>query len=116
MVPYNTIKTKNGALSILRRSLQLYDIGSLRTAGTFNDVEFHLLVFVKGLEAFALDSGKMYEYIIAVRTRDKTKTLIRIEPFDFAVHEKPPKDFIGGDIIARQVYFSNIKQKNIRNF
>ena len=67
--------------------LQLDDVGSLRTARTFHDIELHILAFIEGLETFALDSGEMYEYVIAILTCDKTKTLVSVEPFYFAVHE-----------------------------
>ena len=80
--------------------LKLDDVGSLMSAGTFHDIELNVLTFVKGLEAFTLDGGKMYEYVFAIFTFDETKALFSVKPFYFAVHEKPPKDFIGGVIIA----------------
>ena len=38
-------------------------------------------VFVKRFEAFTLDSGEMYEYIVSVFTCDKSVTFFSVEPF-----------------------------------
>ncbi|EGL15721.1 hypothetical protein HMPREF9413_5181 [Paenibacillus sp. HGF7] len=40
------------------------------------------MAFVQGLEAFALDCGEVYEYIVAAFNFDKTKAFFSVEPFN----------------------------------
>jgi hypothetical protein len=59
---------------------------SLKTFRTIGDLESNAIAFSKGLESVTLDSGKMYEYVIAIFLFNKSKTLAVIKPFNCSVY------------------------------
>ena len=71
---------------LIRNLGRLYHVGSLRTASTFHDLELHILALNKGLEAFILDSGEVYEHIVPILTSDEAITFFSAEPLNFAYH------------------------------
>ena len=58
----------------------LYHVGSLHTPGALGQIIGNGLTLFQSLEAFALDSGEMYEYIRAVLTGDKSIAFFCVEP------------------------------------
>jgi len=62
--------------------LQGYDVGGLRTLGTFGDLEAHALTLGKGLEALRLDRREVHENIRTVGLLNKAETLGITEPLD----------------------------------
>ncbi len=69
---------------------ELYYVSGLHSAGALLKVERYSLTFVKRLEAFGLDRGKMYKDILSVFTGDKAVALLRVEPLNSSlVHDDP---------------------------
>src|SRR5690606_32001486 len=65
--------------------LQCADLGSLRAFWTVFNFVLDFLAFVKAAVATTFDSRKVCEYICAAVIRgNKTKTLVGVEPFNFA--------------------------------
>jgi len=60
--------------------LQGLNVRSLPTLGPLHHVELHSLTFLQTLESAGVDCRVMHEYIFAVLTRDKTKTLRVVKP------------------------------------
>ena len=59
--------------------------------GILLGLKANLLALFTDLEAFALDSGKMYEYILAALViADETVTLLSVEPLHCTSHEPVP--------------------------
>lgn len=54
--------------------LELYNVFSLGSTVALNNVELYSLTFVQCLEAFALDSGEVYENVGTAFNFDETKT------------------------------------------
>lgn len=65
--------------------LHFYDVRSLKTAWAFFDFEFYFLTFIKGLEPVLLDSGEVYEYIVAIFALDETESFFCVKPFYFTL-------------------------------
>src|SRR4051794_16910772 len=61
------------------RLQNLYGFG-LKTLGALHDVELHGLAFLKALEAVRLDRREMNEYVFAILTADKAKSLCIVKP------------------------------------
>ena len=61
---------------------KLYNVCSLHSASAFCQIISDLLTLFKSLEAFALDSGEMYEYVISVFTSDEPITFFCVEPLN----------------------------------
>ena len=59
-----------------------YHVGSLHAAGALGQIIGNGLTLFQSLEAFALDSGEMYEYIRAVLTGDKSIAFFCVEPLN----------------------------------
>jgi len=57
-------------------------VDGLRSFLTLHDIIFDGLAFFEGFETFLIDSAEMYEHIISLGIRNKSKTLLIIEPFD----------------------------------
>lgn len=57
-------------------------VDCLRTFLTLNDIVLNSLTFFERLESFLIDSAEMYEYIITLSIRNKSKTFLIIEPLD----------------------------------
>lgn len=57
----------------------------MKTAWAFFDFEFYFLTFIKGLEPVLLDSGEVYEYIVAIFALDETEALFCVKPFYFTL-------------------------------
>ncbi len=76
--------TKNceAFLTCAKLSLNFADVCRLRTFLTFSNVKANTISLSERLEAFALDLGKVYEYVRTVVLLDETKTLSVIEPFN----------------------------------
>ena len=47
---------------------------------TLDDIECHFIAIGEGFEAFPLDSGEMYEYIVAAIMLDETEALGVVKP------------------------------------
>jgi hypothetical protein len=59
------------------------------------DGELNALTFVQGLKAGGLDSGEVYEHILAAISRgDKTKAFLSVEEFYGAGHSVGHGDFL----------------------
>ena len=68
---------------MLSRSLRrLHDIGSLRAACAFDDLEFYTLTLSQRLEPIALDCREMDKNIIAVFPLDETIALFCADQYD----------------------------------
>ena len=64
------------------------EVSCLRSARTFNDVEFNFLTFGQGFEAIFLDSGEVNENVAAIFSFDEAITFFCAKPFYFTVHNK----------------------------
>lgn len=62
--------------------LQFYNVLSLWSTVSFNNVEFYALAFVQRFETFALDCGEVYEYIASTFNFDETETFFCVKPFN----------------------------------
>lgn len=62
-------------------SLELNDVGSLRSAVTLCNIKADSLTLIQSLESFTLNCGIMYEDIIAVICCDEAIALFSVEPF-----------------------------------
>jgi len=69
-------------MALVSVRLQFYYVLSLGTTAALSDVELNALAFVQSLEAIALDSAEVYEYVCAAVNGDKAIALLRVEPFD----------------------------------
>ena len=69
-----------------------YNVGSLRSAVSFSNVECNGLAFLQSLVAVCYDTGEMYEYVLSVlRVGDEAVALGCVEPLNCAlVHKMPP--------------------------
>ena len=56
------------------------NVSSLQAFGAFHYFKLNGITFSKGLEAVAVDSGKVNENVLATILLQKTKTLAVIEP------------------------------------
>ena len=63
-------------------------VSCLRSARTFNDIEFNFLTFGQGFEAIFLDSGEVNENVAAIFSFDEAITFFCAKPFYFTVHNK----------------------------
>ncbi len=70
----------------IKKLCRFADIGSLGPTGTFHNVKFNFLTLVQRLEAFIIDSGKMYEYIVPILAGNEAITFFSAEPFNFTDH------------------------------
>lgn len=61
--------------------LQLRYIYSLRSLSAVNDFVFNSSAFLEGLEAFHVQSGIVYEYIVTILIGDEAITFLVVEPF-----------------------------------
>ena len=83
--------------------LQLNYVAGLLAASAFYDLVANSLTLFQSLEAFSLDSGEMYEYVLAALCGNEAVALLRIKPlnctlihfgtlhiknFGFCVHKK----------------------------
>lgn len=80
-------KTKKSPAAICRgisvcSTLLLYYVSCLLAASTLNDIVGYSLTLFQSLEAIALDSGEMYEYILSILTGDEAIAFLRIEPLN----------------------------------
>jgi len=67
---------------IEQTNLDLLYVCGLQTLRSLLDIELNLVTLVQGTVAITTDRLKMDEYVFAVLTSDKAKTLGSIEPFD----------------------------------
>lgn len=67
--------------------LQLYYIGRLRTAISFDNVKFYGLAFFQCAESICLNGREMDKHIISAFPFDKSKTFFCVKPFYSALHE-----------------------------
>jgi hypothetical protein len=64
------------------QKLALGNVCSLLATVALNNIEGNCLALFQSLEALSVDSGEMYEYILAALSGDETITLLRIEPLN----------------------------------
>jgi len=61
------------------------NVSSLWSTSSLLNIKCYILAFFKSLEAFALDSWEMNEYVISTFALDETETFFCIKPFYFTV-------------------------------
>ena len=64
----------------MRNSLQLGNVGRLRSSFALRNVETDLLAFVETAVAFTNDRGLVNEQVVTVVAADEAKPLLSIEP------------------------------------
>lgn len=70
----------NAGISYSNEQLFL-NVSSLWSTVTFDDFERYCLTFFKCFEAFVLNSGEVYEYIVLTFYFDEAITFFCVEPF-----------------------------------
>jgi len=74
-----------GVLRIVKYELaEGGNVGGLQALGPLFDFELDLLAFFQAAEAIGLNSGEVYEDIVAAFMSNKAVALATIEPFDCA--------------------------------
>lgn len=68
--------------------LSFYYVSCLRSARTFNNIEFNFLTFGQGFETIFLNGREMNENVAAVFSFDEAITFFCAKPFYFTVHDK----------------------------
>ena len=63
-------------------------VSCLRSARTFNNMEFNILTFGQGFETIFLNGREMNENVAAVFSFDEAITFFCAKPFYFTVHDK----------------------------
>jgi hypothetical protein len=67
-------------VAISERELDLADVLGLRTLGAVGQIKLDPVALIQALETVALNGGIMHEHIAPTVLRDKTKTLLVLEP------------------------------------
>ena len=88
---HNPTQRKRALIYTYQRSFSLHvpptleqlfldNVCSLKSFRTLDDIECHFIAIGEGFEAFPLDSGEMYEHIVAAIMLDETEALGVVKP------------------------------------